>query len=224
MPLYYLTRYKDSCKTPMFIHSSVAKIDDLLSIKGLWILWFVGWPENWNFFICWHLSTHTGLLTLPIIFKWNDALDFCFAADIVEGMVNKGIFLNGDKGGTFLHFGNYQNSCISDPTLCGPKGKGIWHNHTNHLKTISSLLYWWLWLIFHYSLGITFSFFWKNYEAESRFAVASGGKVISNGFSVFTNPYGGYVEFYTRGNNHRWKADIRVPGIVNEFAFVTVLF
>ncbi|XP_044222286.1 adhesion G-protein coupled receptor D1 isoform X1 [Thunnus albacares] len=101
--------------------------------------------------------------------------------DIVEGMVNKGIFLNGDNGGTFLHFGNYQNSCISDPTLCGPE-------------------------------GITFSFFWKNHEAESRFAVASGGKVISNGFSVYTNPFGGYVEFYTRGNNHRWKANIKVPG------------
>ncbi|XP_029294812.1 adhesion G-protein coupled receptor D1 isoform X2 [Cottoperca gobio] len=101
--------------------------------------------------------------------------------DIVEGMVNKGIFLNGDNGGTFLHFGKYQNSCISDPTWCGPE-------------------------------GITFSFFWKNHEAESRFAVASGGKVISNGFSVYTNPYGGYVEFYTRGNNHRWKANIRVPG------------
>ncbi|CAB1321849.1 unnamed protein product, partial [Coregonus sp. 'balchen'] len=42
--------------------------------------------------------------------------------DIVEGMVNKGIYLNGDNGGTFLHFGNYQNSCISDPTLCGPEG------------------------------------------------------------------------------------------------------
>ncbi|KAM9822761.1 adhesion G-protein coupled receptor D1 isoform X3 [Syngnathus typhle] len=101
--------------------------------------------------------------------------------NIVEGMVNNGIFLNGDNGGTFLHFGSYQNSCISDPTLCGPD-------------------------------GITFSFFWKNHEAESRFAVASGGKVISNGFSVYTNPLGGYVEFYTRGNNHRWKVNIKVPG------------
>lgn len=43
--------------------------------------------------------------------------------DIVEGMVNKGIYLNGDNGGTFLHFGSYQNSCISDPTLCGPEGE-----------------------------------------------------------------------------------------------------
>uniref|UniRef100_A0A669BCG5 Adhesion G protein-coupled receptor D1 n=1 Tax=Oreochromis niloticus TaxID=8128 RepID=A0A669BCG5_ORENI len=102
-------------------------------------------------------------------------------SDIVEGMVNKGIFLNGDNGGTFLHFGNYQNTCISDPNLCGPE-------------------------------GITFSFFWKNHESASRFAVASGGKVISNGFSVYTNPLGGYVEFYTRSNKHRWRANIKVPG------------
>uniref|UniRef100_A0AAX7UTQ2 Adhesion G protein-coupled receptor D1 n=1 Tax=Astatotilapia calliptera TaxID=8154 RepID=A0AAX7UTQ2_ASTCA len=102
-------------------------------------------------------------------------------SDIVEGMVNKGIFLNGDNGGTFLHFGNYQNTCISDPNLCGPE-------------------------------GITFSFFWKNHESASRFAVASGGKVISNGFSVYTNPLGGYVEFYTRSNKHRWRANIDVPG------------
>ncbi|XP_036383355.1 adhesion G-protein coupled receptor D1 isoform X2 [Megalops cyprinoides] len=101
--------------------------------------------------------------------------------DIVEGMVNKGIYLNGDKGATFLHFGNYKNSCISDPTMCGPE-------------------------------GITFSFFWMNQEASSRFAIASGGKVISNGFSVYANAYGGYVEFYTRGDSKRWKANIKIPG------------
>ncbi|KAG9354834.1 hypothetical protein JZ751_001547, partial [Albula glossodonta] len=96
-------------------------------------------------------------------------------------MVNKGIYLNGDTGATFLHFGNYKNSCISDPTLCGPE-------------------------------GITFSFFWMNQEAGSRFAVSSGGKVISNGFSVYTNAYVGYVEFYTRGNSRRWRAKIKIPG------------
>lgn len=53
----------------------------------------------------------------------NDVSDCCCVVDIVEGMVNKGIFLNGDNGGTFLHFGSYQNSCISDPTLCGPEGE-----------------------------------------------------------------------------------------------------
>ncbi|XP_062400033.1 adhesion G-protein coupled receptor D1 isoform X4 [Sardina pilchardus] len=101
--------------------------------------------------------------------------------NIVEGMVNKGIYLNGDQGGTFLHFGNYKNSCISDPMLCGPQ-------------------------------GITFSFFWKDQEVESRFSIASGGKVMSNGFSVYTNPLGGYVEFYTRGNSKRWMAKIDLPG------------
>lgn len=77
--------------------------------------------------------------------------------------------------------------------------------------------------MFHHSVGITFSFFWKNHEEESRFAVASGGKVVSNGFSVFTNPFVGYVEFYTRGNNHRWRANIQLPGTVNESAFVFTL-
>lgn len=47
----------------------------------------------------------------------------CVCVDIVEGMVKKGIFLDGDNGGIFLHFGRYQNSCISDPTLCGPEGE-----------------------------------------------------------------------------------------------------
>ncbi|KAI2661509.1 Adhesion G-protein coupled receptor D1 [Labeo rohita] len=101
--------------------------------------------------------------------------------DIVEGMVNKGIYLNGDNGATFLHFGNYKDSCISDPTLCGPD-------------------------------GITFSFFWKNNDVDSRFAIASGGKVISSGFSVYSNPHGGYVEFYTRGDSKTWKAHIKLPG------------
>uniref|UniRef100_A0AAR2K801 Adhesion G protein-coupled receptor D1 n=1 Tax=Pygocentrus nattereri TaxID=42514 RepID=A0AAR2K801_PYGNA len=103
------------------------------------------------------------------------------SVDIVEGVVNKGIYLSGDRGATFLHFGNYRNSCISDPTLCGPQ-------------------------------GVTFSFFWKNQEVESRFAVLSGGKIISNGFSVYANPVGGYVEFYTRGNSRRWKVHITPPG------------
>ncbi|XP_067269527.1 adhesion G-protein coupled receptor D1 isoform X3 [Pseudorasbora parva] len=101
--------------------------------------------------------------------------------NIVEGMVNKGIYLNGDNGATFLHFGNYKDSCISDPALCGPA-------------------------------GITFSFFWKNTEIDSRFAISSGGKIVSSGFSVYSNPHGGYVEFYTRGDSKTWKAHIKLPG------------
>ncbi|XP_043102551.1 adhesion G-protein coupled receptor D1 isoform X2 [Puntigrus tetrazona] len=100
---------------------------------------------------------------------------------IVEGMGNKGIYLNGDNGATFLHFGNYKDSCISDPALCGPA-------------------------------GITFSFFWKNNEIDSRFAIASGGKIKSSGFSVYSNPHGGKVEFYTRGDSKTWKAHIKLPG------------
>lgn len=55
-------------------------------------------------------------------FRWFNRSGV-FTVDIVEGVVNKGIYLNGDRGATFLHFGNYKNSCISDPTLCGPQGK-----------------------------------------------------------------------------------------------------
>ncbi|NWZ89187.1 AGRD1 protein, partial [Nesospiza acunhae] len=42
--------------------------------------------------------------------------------DIVEGMVNKGIYLTEKKGVTFLFFGSYRNSCISNPEACGPEG------------------------------------------------------------------------------------------------------
>ncbi|NXP59215.1 AGRD1 protein, partial [Chloropsis cyanopogon] len=42
--------------------------------------------------------------------------------DIVEGMVNKGIYVTEKKGVTFLFFGSYRNSCISNPEVCGPEG------------------------------------------------------------------------------------------------------
>uniref|UniRef100_A0A663DRU6 Adhesion G-protein coupled receptor D1 n=1 Tax=Aquila chrysaetos chrysaetos TaxID=223781 RepID=A0A663DRU6_AQUCH len=42
--------------------------------------------------------------------------------DIIEGMVNKGIYVTEKKGVTFLFFGSYQNSCISNPEVCGPEG------------------------------------------------------------------------------------------------------
>ncbi|KAM4745441.1 adhesion G-protein coupled receptor D1 isoform 2-T2 [Anableps anableps] len=101
--------------------------------------------------------------------------------DIVEGVHNRSIFLDSDNGGLFLHFGNYQNSCISDPNLCALE-------------------------------GMTFSFFWKNQKADSNFAVASGAKVISNGFTVFTDSHKGFVELYTRGDKHRWKVEIPISG------------
>ncbi|NXA85547.1 AGRD1 protein, partial [Melanocharis versteri] len=42
--------------------------------------------------------------------------------DIVEGMVNKGIYVTEEKAVTFLFFGSYRNSCISNPEACGPEG------------------------------------------------------------------------------------------------------
>nr|XP_015221484.1 PREDICTED: adhesion G-protein coupled receptor D1 isoform X1 [Lepisosteus oculatus] len=109
--------------------------------------------------------------------------------DIVEGLVDKGVFLNGDDGATFLHFGTYKNSCISDPALCGPE-------------------------------GVTFSFFWKTHETQSRVASSSGGKVISSGFLVCVNAHMGYVEFYTPENSRRWRADISLPGLY----WINILF
>ncbi|KAJ7410679.1 Adhesion G-protein coupled receptor D1 [Willisornis vidua] len=48
--------------------------------------------------------------------------NFSATVDIVEGMVNKGIYVTEEKGVTFLFFGSYQNSCISNPEVCGPEG------------------------------------------------------------------------------------------------------
>ncbi|OCU01979.1 hypothetical protein XELAEV_1800773925mg, partial [Xenopus laevis] len=43
---------------------------------------------------------------------------------IVEGTVNQGIFLNENlnepNGFSLLYFGSYKNSCISNPSICGP--------------------------------------------------------------------------------------------------------
>lgn len=38
-------------------------------------------------------------------------------------MVNKGIYVTEKKGVTFLFFGSYRNSCISNPEACGPEGE-----------------------------------------------------------------------------------------------------
>nr|XP_045012954.1 adhesion G-protein coupled receptor D1 [Jaculus jaculus] len=48
--------------------------------------------------------------------------NFSATVDIVEGKVNKGIYLKEEKGVTFLYYGSYKTSCISDPAQCGPEG------------------------------------------------------------------------------------------------------
>lgn len=67
---------------------------------------------------------------------------------------------------------------------------------------------------------MTFSFFWKKQKGDSDFAVASGGKVISNGFSVFTDSHKGFVELYTRDDKHRWKVEIPTSGTVKQKLFL----
>jgi hypothetical protein len=41
----------------------------------------------------------------------------------MEGKVNKGIYLKEEKGVTFLYYGTYKSSCISNPAQCGPEGE-----------------------------------------------------------------------------------------------------
>ncbi|NWI38550.1 AGRD1 protein, partial [Picathartes gymnocephalus] len=102
--------------------------------------------------------------------------------DIVEGMVNKGIYVTEKKGVTFLFFGSYRNSCISNPEACGPE-------------------------------GVTFSFFWKTQDQQTKLLPASGGRVISSGFKICSNEGEGSVEFYTRGSAMmKWKASFSPPG------------
>ncbi|XP_064024792.1 adhesion G-protein coupled receptor D1 isoform X5 [Pogoniulus pusillus] len=48
--------------------------------------------------------------------------NFSATVDIIEGMVNKGIYVTEKKGVTFLFSGNYHNSCIHNPEVCGPEG------------------------------------------------------------------------------------------------------
>uniref|UniRef100_A0A8B9GL31 Adhesion G-protein coupled receptor D1 n=1 Tax=Amazona collaria TaxID=241587 RepID=A0A8B9GL31_9PSIT len=63
--------------------------------------------------------------------------NFSATVDIVEGMVNKGIYVTENKGVTILFFGSYQNSCISNPEICGPEGvtfSFFWKTQDQHAK------------------------------------------------------------------------------------------
>ncbi|XP_075425348.1 adhesion G-protein coupled receptor D1 [Ascaphus truei] len=130
--------------------------------------------------------------------------NFSATVDIVEGTVNQGIYLNEHKGSTLLYFGSYKNSCISNPSICGPE-------------------------------GVSFSFFWKIQDPQQKKqqkkhvnegqqeepqgggqpspqAHASGKKVTSSGFEVYSNEHEGCVEIYTPDNSKVWKASIPPPG------------
>ncbi|XP_007189713.2 adhesion G-protein coupled receptor D1 isoform X2 [Balaenoptera acutorostrata] len=102
--------------------------------------------------------------------------------DIVEGKVNKGIYLKEEKGVTFLYYGRYKTSCISNPAQCGPEGvtfSFFWKTQAEQSRTTP---------------------------------FAFGGQVISNGFKVCSSGGKGSVELYTRDNSMTWKATFSPPG------------
>ncbi|XP_026980957.1 adhesion G-protein coupled receptor D1 isoform X1 [Sagmatias obliquidens] len=108
--------------------------------------------------------------------------NFSATVDIVEGKVNKGIYLKEEKGVTFLYYGRYKTSCISNPAQCGPEGvtfSFFWKTQAEHSRTTP---------------------------------FAFGGQVISNGFKVCSSGGKGSVELYTRENSMTWEATFSPPG------------
>nr|XP_019604370.1 PREDICTED: adhesion G-protein coupled receptor D1 isoform X1 [Rhinolophus sinicus] len=102
--------------------------------------------------------------------------------DIVEGKVNKGIYLKEEKGVTLLYHGRYKTSCISNPAQCGPEGvtfSFFWKTYGEPSRPTPS---------------------------------AYGGQVISDGFKVCSSGGKGSVELYTRDNSMRWQASFSPPG------------
>ncbi|XP_006874143.1 PREDICTED: probable G-protein coupled receptor 133 [Chrysochloris asiatica] len=115
----------------------------------------------------------------------NDSTYSHFSAtvDIVEGKVNKGIYLKEEKRVTLLYYGSYKNSCISDPTQCGPEG-----------------------------VTFSFFWKTQDGEQSRPMPSAYGGQVVSNGFKVCSSGGEGSVELYTRENSMTWAATFSPPG------------
>ncbi|MXQ93949.1 hypothetical protein E5288_WYG018514 [Bos mutus] len=102
--------------------------------------------------------------------------------DIVEGKVNKGIYLKEGKGVTFLYYRKNKTSCISNPAQCGPEG-------------VSFSFFW-------KTQG----------EQSTSIPSAYGGQVISNGFKVCSRGGKGSVELYTHNKSVTWEASFSPPG------------
>nr|XP_048289665.1 adhesion G-protein coupled receptor D1 isoform X2 [Myodes glareolus] len=133
------------------------------------------------------LRTHN--LTVPpshnatFVFTNDSAYsNFSATVDIMEGKVNKGIYLKEEKGVTFLYYGSYKSSCISNPAQCGPEG-------------VTFSFFW-------KTQG----------EQPRPAAYAYGGQVISDGFKICSSGGKGSVELYTRDNSMTWKATFNPPG------------
>uniref|UniRef100_A0A8D0UQL3 Adhesion G-protein coupled receptor D1 n=1 Tax=Sus scrofa TaxID=9823 RepID=A0A8D0UQL3_PIG len=102
--------------------------------------------------------------------------------DIVEGKVNKGIYLKGEKGITLLYFGEYKPSCIFNPAQCSPEG-------------VTFSFFWKI-----------------QGEQSRSAPFAYGGQVISNLFKVCSRGGKGSVELYTHDNSMTWEATFSPPG------------
>ncbi|KAB0356771.1 hypothetical protein FD754_000927 [Muntiacus muntjak] len=108
--------------------------------------------------------------------------NFSATVDIVEGKVNKGIYLKEGKGVTFLYYRKNKTSCISNPAQCGPEG-------------VSFSFFW-------KTQG----------EQSTSIPSAYGGQVISNGFKVCSSGGKGSVELYTHNKSVTWEASFSPPG------------
>ncbi|XP_064337399.1 adhesion G-protein coupled receptor D1 isoform X3 [Camelus dromedarius] len=133
------------------------------------------------------LRTHNLTVLLPhnsAFVYTNDSAysNFPATVDIVEGKVSKGVYFKEDKGVTFLHYGSYKASCISNPAQCGPEGvtfSFFWKTQGEQSRPTPS---------------------------------AYGGQVISNGFKVCSSGGKGSVELYARENSMTWAATFSPPG------------
>lgn len=133
------------------------------------------------------LRTHN--LTVPpshnatFVFTNDSAYsNFSATVDIMEGKVSKGIYLKEEKGVTYLYYGSFKSSCISNPAQCGPEG-------------VTFSFFW-------KTQG----------EQPRPAPFAYGGQVISDGFKVCSSGGKGSVELYTRDNSMTWKATFNPPG------------
>uniref|UniRef100_F1RFQ8 Adhesion G-protein coupled receptor D1 n=1 Tax=Sus scrofa TaxID=9823 RepID=F1RFQ8_PIG len=108
--------------------------------------------------------------------------NFSATVDIVEGKVNKGIYLKGEKGITLLYFGEYKPSCIFNPAQCSPEG-------------VTFSFFWKI-----------------QGEQSRSAPFAYGGQVISNLFKVCSRGGKGSVELYTHDNSMTWEATFSPPG------------
>ncbi|XP_063000143.1 adhesion G-protein coupled receptor D1 isoform X2 [Elgaria multicarinata webbii] len=60
--------------------------------------------------------------------------------------------------------------------------------------------------------GVTFSFFWKTQEEQTKSPPAYGDQVLSNGFKVYFSESKGSVELFNRQIFKKWEANFIPPG------------